>query len=149
MAEKLRDIPPHATVAIKGMGLTFIDAVLALTEGRGVDFAFVTVGALPAIEQGYKLIKRGGSVVIVGMTPVGVTSSFDPLDLADESKRIVGSKMGATRVKIDIPKLVDLYLQGRLKLDELISGRYPLSEINEAIDSVRRGDALRNVVVFQ
>lgn len=137
-----------ATHVVNGSDADAVEQITAITDGRGVDFAFVTVGALPAIEQGYKLIKRGGSVVIVGMTPVGVTSSFDPLDLADQSKRIVGSKMGATRVKVDIPQLVDLYRQGRLKLDELISGRYPIDRINEAIDSVRRGEALRNVITF-
>ena len=56
--------------------------------------------------------------------------------------------MGSARIAIDIPNLVALYRQGRLKLDELISGRYPLADINEAIASVKAGDALRNVIVF-
>ena len=61
---------------------------------------------------------------------------------------ILGSKMGSSRIQIDIPNLVSLYKQGRLKLDELISGRYPLDQINEAIASVNRGEALRNVIIF-
>ena len=64
------------------------------------------------------------------------------------SKRILGSKMGSSNIHQDIPKLIDMYRQGRLKLDELITGRYPLDEINEAIASVNRGEALRNVIVF-
>jgi Zn-dependent alcohol dehydrogenase len=56
--------------------------------------------------------------------------------------------MGGTRLKVDVPRLVALYEQGRLMLDELITGRYRLEEINEAIASVRRGEALRNVIVF-
>lgn len=60
----------------------------------------------------------------------------------------VGSKMGSSRIRIDIPKIVELYKQGRIKLDELISGRYPLVDINAAIDSVVKGEALRNVIVF-
>jgi len=56
--------------------------------------------------------------------------------------------MGSTNIHKDIPKLVELYLAGRLKLDELITGRYPLDRINEAITSVERGEALRNVIVF-
>ena len=75
-------------------------------------------------------------------------SEFEPGNIADQSQRILGSKMGSGRVQIDIPYLVTLYQQGRLKLDELISGRYPLEDINEAIASARRGEALRNVIVF-
>ena len=124
------------------------EAVRALTEGRGVDFAFVAVGAKPAIEQAFGLIGRGGTVVIVGMTADGVRTAFDPLNFADCCQKVVGSKMGNTRLTVDVPRLVELYHQGRLKLDELVTGRYPLEEINEAIASVRRGDALRNVIVF-
>ena len=60
----------------------------------------------------------------------------------------MGSKMGSSKVRVDIPRLVALYQQGRLKLDELITGRYPLEQINEAIAEVKSGDALRNVIVF-
>jgi Zn-dependent alcohol dehydrogenase len=56
--------------------------------------------------------------------------------------------MGSSNIQTDIPKLIELYKQGRLKLDELITARYPLEEINEAIASVNRGEALRNVIVF-
>ncbi|NNF79975.1 MAG: zinc-binding dehydrogenase, partial [Rhizobiales bacterium] len=73
---------------------------------------------------------------------------IEPDAIANAAQRIMGSKMGSSKVRVDIPRLVDMYQQGRLKLDELITGRYPLSEINEAIDSVRRGEALRNVIVF-
>jgi Zn-dependent alcohol dehydrogenase len=109
---------------------------------------FVTVGAAPAIEQGIGLMRRGGATVIVGMPASGVMASFDPSWLAGDGQRIVGSKMGSARIRIDIPKIVDLYKQGRVKLDELISGRFPLTRINEAIAGVTRGEALRNVIVF-
>jgi Zn-dependent alcohol dehydrogenase len=78
----------------------------------------------------------------------GVMSEIDPGTMAAYSQRILGSKMGGSRISIDIPNLVNLYKQGRLKLDELISGRYALTDINEAMESVKRGDALRNVIVF-
>ncbi len=137
-----------ATHTINPATSDLTQTVKSLTEGRGADYVFVTVGAKSAIEQAHGLICTGGAVVIVGMVPVGVMSEFDPLELADSSKRIIGSKMGATRVQVDLPRLVELYQQGRLKLDELISGRYPLEEINEAVESVRRGEALRNVITF-
>jgi S-(hydroxymethyl)glutathione dehydrogenase / alcohol dehydrogenase len=91
---------------------------------------------------------RGGAAVLVGMPAAGVTAAFDPATLAADGQRVLGSKMGSASIRTDIPMLVDLYRRGRLKLDELISGRYPLEEINAAIDSAKRGEALRNVVVF-
>ena len=122
--------------------------VKALTDRRGADFVFVTVGAKEAADQSYRLLARGGAVVMVGMPALGVKSEFDVLALADNSQRILGSKMGSSNIQSDIPKLIELYKQGRLKLDELITARYPLEEINEAIASVKRGEALRNVIVF-
>jgi len=122
--------------------------VKALTDGRGVDFVFVTVGAKEAADLSCRLIARGGTVVIVGMPALGVKAECDILLLADNSQRIVGSKMGSANIQTEIPKLIALYKQGRLMLDELITARYPLEEINEAIAAVKRGEALRNVIVF-
>jgi Zn-dependent alcohol dehydrogenase len=124
------------------------DGVRKATEGRGADYVFVAVGAKSAIEQGFGLMRRGGTLVIVGMPAIGTMASFDPLSFADDSQKVMGSKMGSSRIAVDVPKLVELYKQGRLKLDELITGRYPLERINEAVASVNRGEALRNVIVF-
>lgn len=121
---------------------------LDITAGRGADFVFVTVGAKAAIDQSVALLGRGGTVVVVGMPVSGVLAEYDPGTLASMSQKIVGSKMGSARVAEDIPKLVALYEQGHLKLDELVSGRYPLDDINLAIASVKRGEALRHVIVF-
>jgi Zn-dependent alcohol dehydrogenase len=117
-------------------------------NGRLADWVFVTVGAKAAFDQANGLMKRGGGVVIVGMPASGVMGAYDPGWLASDGQKILGSKMGSARIRIDVPRIVDLYRQGRLKLDELITGRYRLEEINEAIASVVRGEALRNVVVF-
>jgi len=123
-------------------------AVRAMTGGRGADYVFVTVGAKAAFDQSYGLLSPTGAVVLVGMPASGVMSEFDPGTLASASQRILGSKMGSARIDEDIPRLVALYREGRLKLDELITGRYPLEGINEAIAAVNRGEALRNVIVF-
>lgn len=123
-------------------------AVKALTDGRGADYVFITVGNAKAIEQGYSLARNGGIVTIVGMTASGIKAEFEAVDLAGDAKQVLGSKMGSVRLQLDVPKFVELYQQGRLKLDELISGRYPLAEINEAVASVKRGEALRNVVTI-
>jgi S-(hydroxymethyl)glutathione dehydrogenase / alcohol dehydrogenase len=122
--------------------------VLRLTGGRGADYAFDASAAIPAIEQGARLIRRGGTLVLVGIPPTGAAVSFDAVAIADGALRILGSKMGSVRPQLDIPALVGLYLQGRLKLDELISGRYPLERINEAVASADRGEALRPVITF-
>ena len=82
------------------------------------------------------------------MTAVGDKSAFETVNIAGDSQRILRRKMGSTRLRVDVPKLVDLYEQGRLKLDELITERYRLEEINEAIAAVNRGEALRNVITF-
>ena len=124
------------------------EEVRALTGGRGADYAFVTVGSAAAIENAVGLIRPGGTVVVVGMPAAGVKAAFEVLEFADNAQRILGSKMGRTRLRVDVPNLVRLYQEGRLKLDELITARYPLEEINEAIAAVNRAEALRNVIVF-
>ena len=85
---------------------------------------------------------------MVGMPPSGAKVAFEGESIADNAKQLIGSKMGSTRLQVDIPILVELYQQGRLKLDELITSRYPLDQINEAVTSTRQGEALRNVIVF-
>ena len=122
--------------------------VKALTNGRMADHVLVSVGVGPAIEQGIGLMGKGAETVIVGMPPSGVTTTFDPSWIAADSQRIIGSKMGSAQTPADIPQLVGLYRGGRLKLDELVTREYPLEEINEAVAAVKRGEALRNVVVF-
>ena len=122
--------------------------VKALTNGRMADHVLVSVGVGPAIEQGIGLMGKGAETVIVGMPPSGVTTTFDPSWIAADSQRIIGSKMGSAQTPADIPQLVGLYRGGRLKLDELVTKEYPLEEINEAVAAVKRGEALRNVVVF-
>ena len=110
---------------------------------------FVTVGVAGAAEQAISLMKRNGATVLVGMPPSGcVSATFDPGWLAADGQRILGSKMGSARLPVDVPKIVELYGQGRVKLDELISARFPFERINEALASSRAGVALRNVVVF-
>ena len=122
--------------------------VKALTGGRGVDYAFMTVGSPKAVAQASTLIRRGGSLVLVGIPDDKATH---PLRLAQtvwKEQRVLSSSMGSTRLSVQVPQLVELYQHNRLKLDELVSGRYPLEEINEAIASMERGEALRNVIVF-
>ena len=116
--------------------------------GRGADAVFVTVGAAGAFTDAPKYLGPGGRVVLVGMPPVGATAEYEPVNLASSGQRLIGSKMGDTVITRDIPWLVELYRQGRLKLDELISNRWSLDEINAAIADTNGGAARRNVIIF-
>ena len=116
--------------------------------GRGADAVFVTVGASVAYETATKYLAPTGKVVMVGMPKAGDFSSYDPGTMASLNQGMIGSKMGNVVIQRDIPWMVDLYQQGRLKLDELISGRWQLEKINEAIADTKSGNARRNVIVF-
>jgi S-(hydroxymethyl)glutathione dehydrogenase/alcohol dehydrogenase len=91
---------------------------------------------------------RRGITVIVGLPPAKESVSLSPFELVTGERTLTGCWMGTTRLSLDVPRLVALYQAGRLKLDELITGRYPLDQINQAIEAVERGEALRNVIVF-
>ncbi len=151
------DIADNKLEAAKGFGATHginsskenvLERVMQLTESRGADYVFVTVGAKGAFDSSYAMLAKGGSTVLVGMPASGVMSEIDPGTMAAYSQNVLGSKMGSARIQVDIPNLVDLYQQKRVKLDELITKTYPLEQINEAIAAVKRGEALRNVIVF-
>ena len=119
-----------------------------LTNGRGADFALVTVGSNKAIEQSFDLVHKGGTVVVAGLPPLDETVTLPIFSFVVTGKRLLGSNMGSTRLQVDVPILIDHYQRGNLQLDELITGRYPLERINEAIESTERGEALRNIIVF-
>lgn len=116
--------------------------------GRLADAVFVTVGLTPVYETAPRYIGKRGRVVAVGMPPSGQSTPYSPDDLASYGQSIVGSKMGDVVLRRDIPWLVDLYEQGRLELDALVSGTYALEDINTAIADVKSGAARRNVIVF-
>ncbi|NSY38062.1 Zn-dependent alcohol dehydrogenase [Leisingera sp. ANG59] len=116
--------------------------------GRGADAVLVTVGAIPAYDQALRYLARGGKAILIGMPHSGATAAYEPVVLAALGQGLTGSKMGDTVIQRDIPWIVDLYQQGRLKLEELISGRWSLEQINEAIADTKTGSAKRNVIVF-
>ena len=123
-------------------------AVRALTGGHGPDHVLVTVGNAGAMANGLALLRRGGTLTLAGMPATGATLPLELVDLANAVTRIQGSKMGGGHLARDVPRLIGLWEEGRLELDGLVSGRFPLSAINEAIASVKRGEAIRNVVTF-
>jgi Zn-dependent alcohol dehydrogenase len=124
-------------------------AVKRLTAGRGADYAFVTVGSARAVEQASQLIRKLGTVVIVGIPPSDARAALAVEGFVLRGQRVIGSFMGSARLHVDVPRYAELYRAGRLKLDELITARYPLDRINEAIAAMEAGAALRNVIMFE
>jgi S-(hydroxymethyl)glutathione dehydrogenase/alcohol dehydrogenase len=126
-----------------------VEGVKKLTAGRGANYAFVTVGSIAAIRQGFSMAGPRGTAIIIGLPSFKETLTLSPMEFIRSERSISGGFMGSVNIKVDIPRLVNLYQTGVLKLDELITGRYPLEKINDAIASVERGEALRNVIMFK
>lgn len=116
--------------------------------GRGADAVFVTVGAIPAYDTASRYLAYGGQIVVVGMPKSGEKSYYEPVLMSAVGQGLIGSKLGDVVIKRDIPWMVDLYHQGRLKLDELISKRFTLEQINDAFIDTKSGSARRNIIVF-
>ncbi len=137
-----------ATHTVNAKQVDPIAEVQKITEGRGADYVFITVGSTAAMKQGFLMSGRRGMTVLIGLPNPKETMTVSPYEFIHSERMLTGCDMGATNMKVDIPKLITLYKAGKLKLDELITGRYNLEQINEAIESVERGEAIRNVIIF-
>ncbi len=124
-----------------------VQAVHELVPG-GVDYAFEAIGLKVAAEQAFAMLGRGGTATMIGMIPQGVSIAFPGEDLVFGEKRVQGSNMGSNRFRIDIPRYIDLYMGGRLNLDDLVSARISLDQVNEGYDALIRGEVARSVIVF-
>jgi len=120
--------------------------VIEMTKG-GVNHSFEAIGLAKTAEQAFNMLRRGGTANIIGMIPVGQTISLMGAAFLGE-KRIQGSMMGSNRFPIDMPRLVDFYMAGKLKLDEMVSRRIRLEEVNEAFEEMKTGEVARSVIVF-
>jgi S-(hydroxymethyl)glutathione dehydrogenase/alcohol dehydrogenase len=116
--------------------------------GGGVEYSFEAIGLKITAEQSFGMLRKGGTATIIGMIPEGQKIELPGSDFLDE-KKIQGSNMGSNRFRVDMPRYVDLYMNGRLKLDELVSARIGLDEINQGFEAMRRGDVARSVIVFE
>lgn len=136
-----------ATHAVNARETDAVQAVKDLTGG-GVDYSFEAIGTKTTAEQAYMMLGRGGTATIIGMVPVGQNLEIPGADLFMNDKRIQGSLMGSNQFRNDMPWYCDLYLDGRLKLDEMVSAHRPLEEINEGYDQMRKGIGTRTVIDF-
>ena len=136
-----------ATDTIDATAGDIVEQVMALTGGRGVDHAIEAIGRKETIEAAFNGLAKGGLATVVGATRADTLVQLPALAFLRE-KRIQGSMMGGVRLAIDIPHYVELYMQGRLKLDELVSQRLSLAEINRGFDDLRKGEVARSVITF-
>ena len=149
------DVRPEKTALARKLGATdqvdasAADAVTAVRDllPDGVDYAFDAIGLTSTTSQAIALLGLGGAAVLVGLPPDGSTVSFEPLVLAESDQRILGSNYGSVRPGVDIPALVDRFMDGDLLLNELISSRAPLESASAALDELEAGRALRTLLI--
>ena len=136
-----------ATDAVNAKETDPIKAVRELTGG-GVHYSFEAIGLKQTAEQSFKMLQRGGTATIIGMIPVGTNIEIHGPEFLMERK-LQGSNMGSNRFRVDMPRFVDFYLQGKLHLDDMISGRIKLEDVNDAMAALETGEVARNVIMFE
>ena len=123
-----------------------VAVVKELTDG-GVDYSFEAIGLKATAEQAFNMLDVGGTATVIGMVPPRQTLDIRGIDLLSE-KKLQGSMMGSNQFRTDMPRMVAMYLDGRLKLDEMVSARLELGQINEGYAAMKRGDVARQVITF-
>jgi S-(hydroxymethyl)glutathione dehydrogenase/alcohol dehydrogenase len=126
---------------------TAADAVKQLTSGRGVDYVFDTVGTADTLSDAITCARKGGTVVLTGLSRVDGRASIAMFPFVMQEKTLIGSAYGSGQPLRDIPKLVALHAEGKLKLGEIATRRYTLDQINDALAALAAGEAGRGIVV--
>ncbi len=137
-----------ATHTINAGAEDVVSVARSLTEGRGVDYALEVIGRTETMQTAFDATRKGGTILVIGLCGPDVRWPISPLALVTQEKTLRGVTYGAVNIRKDVPLLIDLYLAGRLKLDELISRRFALDEINEAFELLERGELARGVIVY-
>ncbi len=135
-----------ATDAVDASSLDAVEAVRDLLPD-GADYAFDGIGHTSTTEQAIRMLGLGGAAVLVGLPPAGARASFEPLVLTELDGRILGSNYGSVRPARDFPWLVDKYVGGELRLDELVTARRPLEDAADALDQLATGTVLRTLLI--
>jgi len=135
-----------ATHAVDASKLDPVKTIREMTGG-GVEYAFEAIGLKKAAEQAFECIRPGGTATVIGMIPVGQKLELEGSVFLRE-KRIQGCSMGSNRFKVDMPKYVDFYQRGLLRLDEMITRRGKLEDVNDAFRAMKAGEVARTVLMF-
>ncbi len=123
-----------------------VEQINELTGG-GVEYSFEALGLKETTEQAFRMLRPSGVATIIGMVPEGQMIEVDAAALLDDRK-LQGSNMGSNAFRVDMPRFVEFYLNGKLHLDQMISKRIQIEQINEAFEELKRGDVARSVIVF-
>jgi S-(hydroxymethyl)glutathione dehydrogenase/alcohol dehydrogenase len=115
--------------------------------GGGADYALECIGNVNVMAQALASINFGGKFIVVGMAPLGAMISVAPFELL-LGKTIAGTVQGDIVAAVDIPRYVDLFMDGKLPVDKLITKSYPLDQINEAFAALEKGEVIRSVIKF-
>src|SRR5207244_2457055 len=135
-----------ATHTIEAATGNVAEAVRALTDGRGADYVFDTVGTPATISQALESTRKGGAVVLTGLSRAGALASIPTFLFVMQEKRLIGSLYGSGRPLVDIPHLVTLYQAGKLKLRELVTRTYQLDGVNDALAALAAGEGARGII---
>ena len=135
-----------ATDTVNASDGNAVGEVIEMTGG-GVHYSFEAIGLKIAAEQAFQMLRAGGTATVIGMIPPGDMVTIHGVDFLSE-KKIQGSMMGSNRFRVDMPRFVDFYLQGRLHLDDLVSNRIQLTDINEGMAALETGEVARSVIMF-
>lgn len=125
-----------------------VAAVLEITGGQGVDHALEAIGNTTTVQAAFAMTRRGGTATVVGLLPEGQTISIPADDLFYERK-LQGSVMGSNEFREDTLRYVDLYLDGKLNLDDMVTGRISLEQINEGFEDMTAGISARSIIIFE
>jgi S-(hydroxymethyl)glutathione dehydrogenase / alcohol dehydrogenase len=125
------------------------DPVKAIRDmtGGGVQYSFEALGTKTTAEQAFQMLRGGGTATIIGMVPLGVKIELHGYDFLRDRK-LQGTSMGGNRFRVDMPRLLSLWRQGRLKLDHLISGKLRLDQINDGFAALKSGAPVRQLIDF-
>jgi S-(hydroxymethyl)glutathione dehydrogenase/alcohol dehydrogenase len=138
-----------ATDTVNGRDVSDVPEVIrGLTNGLGVDYAFEVIGAPAVITQAFMSLKRGGKAIVVGVPGFDQMVTLPAAMFALEERSLVGSLYGSGSLRQDLPKLLALYVQKKLKLDELISRTIRLDDVNAAFAAMEKGEVARSVIVY-
>jgi S-(hydroxymethyl)glutathione dehydrogenase/alcohol dehydrogenase len=136
-----------ATDTIEAAATDTVATVLELTGG-GVDAAFEAIGLPTTIAQAFQMIRPGCVAYVVGVPAAGVMLEIPGAQLLTQHRGLQGLFMGGNDFKREIPMLANMYLQGRLKLEELVAARIELDQVNQGYEVMRRGTEARSVIVY-
>jgi len=135
-----------ATDTLNASNADPVKAVRDMTGG-GVHYSFDALGTKTTAEQAFGMLRPGGTATIIGMVPLGVKIELHGYDFLRDRK-LQGTSMGGNRFRVDMPRLLSLWRQGRLKLDHLISGKLKLEQINEGFAALKSAAPVRQLIDF-